>query len=66
MVETGLNGLHKLHTIKSQFIRHALLEKSGLVCYLAFVCKPMLLVFLVIHLKEWCRVDDLMRDILPA
>lgn len=30
MVETGLNGFHKLHTIKIQFICHGSLGKSGL------------------------------------
>jgi hypothetical protein len=30
MAETGLSGLHRLYTIKSQFICHALLGKSGL------------------------------------
>jgi CMP-2-keto-3-deoxyoctulosonic acid synthetase len=30
MVETGLSSLHKLYTIKIQFICHGLLGKSGL------------------------------------
>jgi len=29
MVKSGLNGLHKLHTIKILFICHELLGKSG-------------------------------------
>ena len=32
MVETGLNGLHKLHAIIILFICHGLLGKSGLIC----------------------------------